>query len=92
MVLVYGRLSARKGIRQLVKAISGVASIANVKLLLAGAPDDDALEVLRSPAAETLRSAGRLVEFLRPIDGKVEEGCCSRQQMRYGWATAVMPA
>ncbi len=74
VVLVYGRLGARKGIRQLVQAISGVPSIANVKLLLAGAPNGDALDVLRSPAAETLRSAGRLVELLRPIDGKVEEG------------------
>jgi glycosyltransferase involved in cell wall biosynthesis len=73
VILVYGRLSPRKGIRHLIEAISGFASLGNVKLLLAGAPDDDTLRLLQSPAVARLRTAGRLVEILRPIEVSGEE-------------------
>jgi glycosyltransferase involved in cell wall biosynthesis len=74
VILVYGRLSARKGIRQLLRAASSIECISKTKLLLAGNPDGDTVELLQSPVAERLRSAGRLIEVLRLIDGKTEEG------------------
>jgi glycosyltransferase involved in cell wall biosynthesis len=62
VILVYGALTARKGIDSLLLAAGEDGFPPRVHLLLAGRQSQDVANLLRSPQAQSLRSDGRLHE------------------------------
>ena len=65
VILLYGALSLRKGVRQLVEAAAEGPGLGTLTVLLVGMPDAEAREYLSGPTAARLRAEGRLVEHLR---------------------------
>ena len=61
VILVYGALSPRKGIRELLKAIADSSCPETVAVLLAGAQDDAIQEFLNTPDNRRLHAVGRLL-------------------------------
>ena len=71
VILVFGVLSKRKGIKQLLGAVASDRDSRAVTVLLAGCADADTRELLGTEAANMLRDQGRLHEvggFLSPAD------------------------
>ena len=71
VVLVYGALSARKGMVELIAA-TAASDNRRVVLLLAGSADQDAESILRSPEAQLLAARGQLVRSAGFHDGERE--------------------
>jgi glycosyltransferase involved in cell wall biosynthesis len=61
VILVYGALSPRKGIRELLGAISDSSCPETVAVLLAGSQDEATQELLNTPDNRRLHAAGRLI-------------------------------
>jgi glycosyltransferase involved in cell wall biosynthesis len=71
VVLVYGALSARKGIAELIAATASAAS-RRVVLLLAGSADEEAESILRSSDAQLLAERGQILRSPGFHDGRRE--------------------
>jgi glycosyltransferase involved in cell wall biosynthesis len=71
-ILVYGSVTARKGIAQLFQALEYPAMPSGATAVLAGEPDDTARALLDGPMAQRLRNAGRLIERLHFLDDAEE--------------------
>jgi glycosyltransferase involved in cell wall biosynthesis len=70
-VLVYGSLSLRKGIAQLLRATAGPSCPPSVVVVLAGVQDDAVRALLKGDDGQALRASGRLIEvpgYLSPSD------------------------
>lgn len=61
VVLVYGSLSRRKGIDELLTALSAMDVPSSIVAHLAGRQDESVAKILRTPRAEKLMREGRLV-------------------------------
>lgn len=61
VLLVYGSLTQRKGIVQLLEALSNPAAPHELVVLLAGRASEDMQALLESPAVKRLRENGRLI-------------------------------
>lgn len=61
VILVYGTLSPRKGIRELLKAVADPSCPETTTVLLAGEQDEDIQGFLSTPDNQHLRSSGRLI-------------------------------
>jgi glycosyltransferase involved in cell wall biosynthesis len=72
VVLAYGALSIRKGIAELLAAAAHPGFPANATVLLAGAPSEELAPLMKSPAVEGLRRAGRLKELPWFLDAAME--------------------
>jgi hypothetical protein len=70
LVLLYGALSVRKGITQLIRAMSRSDCPESVHLLLAGTPDDRVKNILESGPAASLIGSNRL----HIVSGYIPEG------------------
>ncbi|AWV91140.1 glycosyltransferase [Bradymonas sediminis] len=68
LVLVTGVLTARKGVTQILQAMSQINN-PRLKLVLAGKPDSEICALLQTPQANRLRERGRLIERLRFVEG-----------------------
>jgi glycosyltransferase involved in cell wall biosynthesis len=77
VILVYGALSLRKGVQQLLTALVSYNPMHPLTVLMAGKPDQDIEEFLGSKICEQLVAQGRLV--LRPyFQNDHEEYACFR--------------
>lgn len=72
VVLLFGALSARKGLGTAVESCLRACSDTPIHLVVAGYPDDSAKAILSGRAADELRRAGRLTEILEYVDEPVE--------------------
>jgi glycosyltransferase involved in cell wall biosynthesis len=72
VVLAYGALSMRKGIRELLAAAAHPSFPANAMVLLAGALGEDLWPLMKGGAVEGLRRAGRLRELGGFLDNTTE--------------------
>jgi glycosyltransferase involved in cell wall biosynthesis len=71
VVLVFGGLSERKGLQQLLAALCALGR-EDVHALLVGAADEDARRLLNGPAARRLQLGGRLHVIDRWVDDDME--------------------
>lgn len=62
-ILIYGSLTARKGLYVLLKALLHERASDALVAVVAGSPDRDASEILKGSVAACLRRQGRLLEF-----------------------------
>lgn len=69
IVLAYGALSLRKGIKEV---LDSVVMSPQASLLLAGVQDTEVQELLKSSGAARLRAEGRLFEIATFLDGQQE--------------------
>lgn len=72
VLLVYGALSARKGIGTLLEAMRHPDFPEDVEILLAGSQHTEIKTLLSSPFAVEMRQAGRIHEFDGVLDDKEE--------------------
>ena len=61
-ILVYGALTLKKGVEQLLRAVSA-CDLSDVVIILAGVQDDNILKLLSEPLAMDLKAAGQLLAF-----------------------------
>lgn len=64
VLLVYGSLTKRKGIIQLLEAFSGPAAPSEMVLLLAGKADQEIQEIMETPSVKQLTESGRIITRL----------------------------
>ena len=72
VVLVYGALSKRKGISQLIEVLNDIKCPTSVIVLLAGKQNNDIQNILASPKAIELKTLGRIIEMRGFLDDKQE--------------------
>lgn len=75
VVLVYGALDERKGIRQLMDGMAQPEAPDNVVLLLVGKCAEDIKTLLHCAYAQTLHKSGRLIILDRRVSGEEEQMC-----------------
>jgi glycosyltransferase involved in cell wall biosynthesis len=62
VILVFGRISSRKGISQLIDAVASTTLLQNVRILIVGEQDETARVSTQSTTATLLRRRGQLLE------------------------------
>jgi hypothetical protein len=77
LVLLYGSLTARKGVSQLIHAASAPACPGSVHILLAGRQDEDVKQLLQQRAAQALIASGRLHVLQQYLDDRLERTALS---------------
>jgi hypothetical protein len=77
LVLLYGSLTARKGVSQLIRAASAPACPVNIHILLAGRQDEDVKQLLQQRAPQALIASGRLHVLQQYLDDHLERTALS---------------
>jgi glycosyltransferase involved in cell wall biosynthesis len=72
LVLLYGSLTARKGVSQLIHAASAAQCPRSIHVLLAGRQDDQVKRMLQDTGAEALSASGRLHILDKYLDNRLE--------------------
>ena len=72
IVLVFGALSRRKAIDTLLVAASHPSLLGHIMVIVAGQPDNQTFEIMRSESALILRARGLLLERLLFVDEQEE--------------------
>lgn len=73
LILLYGSLTARKGIRRLIEATISSEFPTNGLTLIAGTPDGETCALLESPDAKKAQELGRLLVVARHASSEEEE-------------------
>jgi hypothetical protein len=72
LVLLYGSLTARKGVSQLIRAASTSQCPANIHILLAGVQNGEVRQFLQQEEAKALTTSGRLHVLEQYLDDRLE--------------------
>ena len=72
IVLLFGALSARKGLETAIEACLRLSADTPIHLVVAGSPDASAEAILGNASANQLRVAGRMTELLAYVDEATE--------------------